>query len=102
LVAAAALVFAGSATLVFSEEAAIHSLRFLRASSQMQMMIAQDQRRASSHVTINAVPRRHDLTIRPRMVQQVTEVFRGPGRFEEKSIVLLCRFPLRQVGMQIA
>ena len=44
----------------------------------MQMMIAQDQRRASSPVAIDPVPAVNEPTAGPPLTEQVLEVLRAP------------------------
>src|SRR5262249_55531666 len=67
----------------------------------MQMMIAQDQRRASLHVAVNAVPRGHDFAVGPGMAQEVAEVSQGARGLKHKSIGLQRALPLLEVSAQV-
>src|SRR5713226_1679096 len=67
----------------------------------MQMMIAQEQRRERTQIAVSPVPRRHDLAVRPRKIKQVAEVFPPARRSQGKSIALLGFCPLLQVSANV-
>src|SRR6267143_6292805 len=61
------------------------------------MMIAQEQRRERTQITVSLMPLRHDFAVRPRKIKQVAEVFPPARRSQRKSIALLGLRPLLQV-----
>src|SRR5258708_40158758 len=67
----------------------------------MQMMIAQEQRRERAQIPVSPMPPRHDRTVRPRKIKQVTEVFPRVRRSQRKSIALLGVCPLLQVRANV-